>query len=284
MKTLLQQHILAVLLVTGCGIELQQPTEETINQPTETVEEPEEVINYSEPQPIYLKGSVSSAFNITVDGQNYTDSEDFYTQQLDVLTSEKEANGYADYKLTFDAQLGLNDLKDGMTLQAEGIGDTGYAGETIIINDGTFELRFPSEAEDEILNIRATKRIGVILTSTKGENIYWCYNFYAKKEIELKANGKPIILRHFETKLTKYKCEGRKTSSLSIPKNASNVVIADKPSQPAQIESWDDQWQDEVIDIDDKAPTQEELDAWDKEWNEVVLGAEKTELTKDNNK
>lgn len=270
MKTLL--HIIfAITALVGCGIHLDDPKSQETAQTTEQIEEKEETLVYSEPQPVYLKGSVSAGFNITVDGQTYEDSEDFYTKQIDALEAEKDANGYADYSLTFDARLGLTDLKDGMTVQAEGIGEEGYAGETIVVNDGTFEIRFPPEADGETLNIRANKRIGVILRNGN-ETIYWCYNFLANKETEIGLDKKPIILRHFKTRLTKYKCAGRQANPLSIPKNASNVVIADKPSQPAQIESWNDQWQEEVVDNNDQPITQAQIDAWNQEWNDKVVG------------
>jgi hypothetical protein len=251
MKKLLQ--ILTVMTVTGCGVDIVTPEDQQMfNQKSiEEEDQNKESLMVETNEPIYLQGSVSSGFSITVNGQSYLDSEDFYTQQLDALEAEK-AEKYPGYELMFDADLGLNDLKNGMTIYAEGIGDTGYAGETIVVNDGTFEIKFPSKAEGETINVRANKRIGITLEGRDGDLIYWCYNFSAILETTISAKNKPIILRHFDTRLTKYKCTGRRSNPLSIPMNESSVSVN-------QVD-------------DGKAPTQAQLDEWDREWEEEVVG------------
>lgn len=253
MKTLLITTM--IWITAGCGAQIEIPEEKTFNQEDvqkekSSNEDEQSLVSY---EPIYLRGSVSSGFTISVDGQNYDDSEDFYTQQLDVLEAEKIENGYEDYELTFDAALGLNDLKNGMTVYAESDGETGYSGETIVSNNGTFEIQFPAKADGERLNVRANKRIGIILKGPENELIYWCYNFSATTETTIGPDNKPVILRHFNTKLTKYKCSGRRNNPLSIPQNPSfadgnsgNVDDGKAPTQE-QIEEWDRQWEEEVV-------------------------------------
>lgn len=274
-------------LFLGCGVEIQNPEDQelgtddqttnyttnntTNNTTNENTENDTGYEPYREDQPLYIRGSVSSGFNITVDGIRYDDSESYYTDQIERLEQEKIIEGYEGYELTFDAEVGLTDLKNGMTVFAEALGNEGYASETIVVADGTFKMQFPEDAAGDY-RVRANKRIGVILRN-EFETIYWCWNFSANRQLSLYPDSKPVILRNFDTRLTKYQCQARKTNALSIPKNPSRVVISDQPAQQAQIDAWDDEWEEEIVgNNDSEIITQEQIDAWDKEWQEQVVG------------
>jgi len=210
MKTTL--NIIAVIFLVGCGI--QEEDADLLKQKDSSIKEEKETTQKEE-ETISLRGYVSAAFAITVDGELYSDSEDFYSQQVDSLHAEMIEDGYKGYDLYLDAQLGLKDLKRNMRVYAVSEGDEGYAAEEVIDYEGKFSIKFPSDAKGSDLLIRANKRIGVRLV--KGdETIRWCYNFSARKEVVL--GDKPIILRDFFTKLTKYKCKAESgNDTLRIP-------------------------------------------------------------------
>ena len=170
-----------------------------------------------------LKGYVSSAFDITVDGENYKDSEDFYSKEIDTLQTQADAAGYADWALTFDAKIGLDDLRDGMKVFVISSSVKGYAAQVGVDAGGRFNVTFPA-TENAKYQIRAVKRINVILknpdTTATNKKVVWCYNFSANaQDVEMgSATGEtPIILNTFTTELTKYECSNSQTTGISIP-------------------------------------------------------------------
>jgi len=198
----------------GCGLD-EKAGQNTTQDPNAKAS-PEASPKAIAPSPVSLRGYISSAFDVTVDGSTYTDSEDFYTKQLSKLDDAKAAAGYEDYTLKFDAEIGLNDLKNGMRVYIAGIGDTGYAAEASVLADGTFAVQFPAEAVGDTFNIRAAKRIGVSLTHPGKDTVAWCYNFSADKQLTVADKDKPAILRAFSSRITKYKCAPQ-ASAISIP-------------------------------------------------------------------
>jgi predicted small lipoprotein YifL len=90
-----------------------------------------------------IDGYISNAFDLTVDGERYTDSEDFYTKELDRLTESAVEAGYEDWNLDFDAQIGLVDLKYGMTVFVGSPSRKGFAGQTTVASDASFHVHVP---------------------------------------------------------------------------------------------------------------------------------------------
>lgn len=278
--------IFSALLFLGCGAELPNADQEELDRlraeeaaAKEVESEREEQIALEEEElasnePVFLRGYLSSSFSISVDGQNFEDSEDFYSAQIENLEAEKLVQGYDDYDLTVTGRLGLADLKYGMSVYVESAGESGYGKETVVVADGTFEIQFPPEASGDTFQIRANKRIGVTLTNDEGDVVKWCYNFYARKVTEVTHGSKPVILREFFTKLTKYDCQTakKKDGSLGIPKHVSEVVPKDKASTEAQNDQWDQEWEDDVATKKGKhkEPTQEQIDQWDQEWEDLI--------------
>lgn len=155
-----------------------------------------------------IDGYISNAFDLTVDGERYTDSEDFYTRELDRLTESAVEAGYEDWTLDFDAQIGLVDLKYGMTVFVGSPSRKGFAGQTTVASDASFHVHVPEAARKENYSIRAVKKINLTLNPPEGSDekpVRWCYNFSAEIG-EVRVDGEPVVLNTFKTKLTKYAC------------------------------------------------------------------------------
>lgn len=165
----------------------------------------------------YLSGYVVSAFDLRVNGKSYADSEDFYTQEMASLTQQVASAGYAGYKMTFDGQLGLDDLKYGMNVYVAAEGNTGYAGDTKVDSNGRFMLGIPDGSGDETFRIRANKRVSVILTSPDhAKTVTWCYNF---SSVDTEGSlADPVLISDFNTTLTKYQCADDE-AGMTIPQN-----------------------------------------------------------------
>lgn len=201
--------------ISGCGDMAQQPVGASAKDSPDSLSS-KEVINFS--------GYLLSAFDITVDGTHYYDSEDFYTRKLDELEAMKVEAGYPNYKVTFDASIGLDDLKVGMSVYIIPDKKRGYAAEARIGSDGSFSVNFPAEAAGDNVRVRANKRVNVILNGPNKEVVNWCWNFSAmEKSVAVEHGGKPVILDTFETKVTKYKCIAPEQTGISIPKKADEI-------------------------------------------------------------
>lgn len=188
----------------------------------------------------YVKGYISSAFDLTVDDAKYADSEDFYTQQLDRLQEEAVVAGYDGWALKFDAEIGLVDLKSGMQVFVVATTKTGYAGETKVLQNGTFSVHFPTDGNESRYKIRAVKRINVELTNpdTKAEvkKVKWCYNFSAnEQDVTIDEQQHPIILDTFYTRITKYACSVVSGGGIAIPTNPTAPVADAAPAASADV-------------------------------------------------
>ena len=157
---------------------------------------------------VSFRGFVVSAFTVSVDGINYKDMEDFYTNEIGRLPDKAKAAGYdASYTVSLDAQIGFKDLYNGMDVYIEASGNTGYLGHTNVQNDGGFAVTLPQDALMDAYNVRANKRINLLLQ--KGEQQQKiCFNFSAvDQSVQLTDQSKPILIDKFVTSMTKYACE-----------------------------------------------------------------------------
>jgi hypothetical protein len=232
--------ILMALLLTGCG------SWEMSFQDHSNVQQTEQYLYQG---PVQFEGYLLSAFNITVDGEHYADSEDFYTNQLVRLNDLKNEAGYEEYMLELEASIGLDDLKSNMRVFiAPSASGRGYAAETFVNHEGKFQAIFPAEAEGDTVKIRANKRINIRLVDPLGEypTITWCYNFFAQEmNMVVSRNEKPIVLDTFYTRVTSYQCQSVGSSGLTIPNNparsGSNQAI-----EQHEIEQQEQQEQQEI--------------------------------------
>jgi hypothetical protein len=177
-------------------------------------------------QDFVIRGSVNSAFALTVDGQDYDDIESYFTAESARLPSKVKDAGYEGYTVRFDAAIGFNDLTQGMTVYIAGKEKRGYQTKTLIAKNDTFAAKLPAEAAGDVYQIKANKRIGIILT--KGSEIKkFCYNFAAVDlEVPYEMVDDPIILSNFKSSLTTYECQQDAGSdSLKVPENS------DKPTE-----------------------------------------------------
>jgi len=174
---------------------------------------------------VALLGSVVSAFQLTVDGRVYQDSEDFYSQEILRLQDKVAEAGYSGWDARFEAVLGFNDLASGMTVYAAPTAKTGYSGQAAVASDGKFRIEFPSNARDESVNVRAVKRVNVVLLRG-GEVRKFCYNFSAvEKNVSLKESSLPVLLDSFQTQMTLYSCDSQPSrDGLALPSNNGQVL------------------------------------------------------------
>ena len=125
-----------------------------------------------------FRGYVLSAFAVTVDGREYFDMEDFYTQELAALPEKVAEAGYEGYEVQLDAQLGISDLWHKMAVYVAPEDETGYQGTALVCESGEFTVELPNEATGVFYKVRANKRINVILSKDDDLKTF-CYNFSA---------------------------------------------------------------------------------------------------------
>lgn len=166
----------------------------------------------------YVSGYIANAFDVVIDGDTYKDSEDYYTKKLEQLTDEAAKAGYDGWKLSFEAEIGLDDLKDGMTVFVSASGNRGFAGQEQMSFDGSFNFKIPDNAKDAVYSIRANKKVSITLYPPDYLNSLpkkWCFNFSAN------LNGitvdNPVILNTFESRVTKYACSLNINDGIKIP-------------------------------------------------------------------
>ena len=168
-----------------------------------------------------FQGYVLNAFGVTVDGQPYSDLEAYYTSELARLPALAKAAGYdSSYSIAFDANVGFADLWTEMTVYIAPSSNHGYQGGSQVDANGKFSVQLPANAVDANYQVRANKRIGVVITKgSETHNV--CYNFSAENlSVPFTAGAQPIILRSFSSSLTAYDCVSESNQGLSIPANA----------------------------------------------------------------
>lgn len=219
MKNSLQALVLTIplmginLLNGGCGA-LEKPDQASASQTSTTSTDD----SSQDSGPIDFSGYVLNAFEVSVDGEEYLDLEDFYTKELDRLPVKAAEAGFdASYTITLDAEIGFTDLWLNMDVYVSPVAKHGYQGSSRVNEEGKFAIDLPADAVDEAYRVRANKRIRVLATRG-GEIKRFCYNFSAmEKSVPFSDEGKPIILSEFTTSITAYDCVESKSSGLEIP-------------------------------------------------------------------
>lgn len=175
---------------------------------TETIDPTKNGQNGAASDSATFQGFINSAFELTVDGEKYNDMEDFYTKELARLPSKVNAAGYDNsWKVSFDAQIGLNDLWQEMKVYISPVVNRGFQGEGTVGAAGAFAITLPPAALDTEYRVRAVKRIAVVLQK-QNETVRVCYNFSAsEKSILFSEREKPIILDTFVSSITAYDCQ-----------------------------------------------------------------------------
>ena len=193
------------------------PPDDGIDDP-EPVAPAETVVTPPEPTSLSFKGYVGGIFGIRVNDVDYEDMEDFYTQELAELPAKVAEAGYEGYDIRFNANVGFKDLWKGMDIYIAPVEKRGYQGKALVGSDGSFTVTLPPDATDNSYQIRANKRISVILR--KETSVTLCYNFYAKEmSVSFADQEKPIVMTEFHSKVTAYSCGDGAISSggVTIP-------------------------------------------------------------------
>ena len=215
--------IVSMFLMLGCG-SYKDATKTTGSNETNSstsASVPTPTVNANglvEEGSYYKVSGYVSPIDIKVNATTYSDSEEFYTKELDNLTEQANA-AYPGYDVTFNASLGLSDFITGMSVFLVAESNQGVASQTTVDGDGgfTFMLNGPVDTNASY-TLQGTKRMAVVLTKDT-TTVTWCYNLSAKANIALKNN--PIILRNFTTSITKYECA-----------NPNNGIVIPAPSKP----------------------------------------------------
>jgi len=190
----------------------------------------------------YLQGYVVSAFEMEVDGVQYSDSEDFYTQQLVKIEAEAVEGGYDGYTIKFDAQIGLDDLKRNMKVYIVATQDQGFATDTKVNEKGRFRVSVPESGVQDSYKVRTNKRVTITLTSPDRKDIKkWCYNM-SGHETEAQV-GSDAIIRTFSTKITRYACSVTTGGGIQIPSN--------KPEVQKEIEAVETEEKEEEAEVEE---------------------------------
>lgn len=170
-----------------------------------------------------FEGYVLNAFEVTVDGEQYADLEDYYTQMVDSLPDMVAEAGYDNVDVAFDAPIGFSDLWSDMAVYIAPQGRVGHQINTNVNYNAGFRVILPAAAQDSALppvyRVRANKRISLVLTDRdSGDATRICYNFSAReKYVDLSQLSGPVVLDSFESSITKYDCDQSDRRGLQIP-------------------------------------------------------------------
>lgn len=218
MRTVLTS--LVTFLLLGCGVDPN--AQKTSTNDTASTQDGNNLVDES----LVIEGYVSP-INLVVNDKPYADSEDFYTQEVDRLKLDV-AKKYPNHDLFFDAAIGLQDFKYGLTAFLVADSEVGVASESAIDSRGKFTFNLPPDTDKQIpYTVRASKRIGLRLVPvdpTDTNVISWCYNLSGETQITL--DSKSFILKKFTTNVTSYKCAEKNSSTdINIPDNPYNYVV-----------------------------------------------------------
>lgn len=212
--------VAVLVCLTACSADC---TKITCNSPAAPVASPAPVATNL---PFDLKGSVTSAFQVTVDGVKYDDMEAYYTSVVSTLDQKVQQLGYAGYSAKFDAQLGYADLATGLTVYVTPSTDRGYQGKTTVKSDGTFDITLPPDASGDTYQIKATKRLSLTLTKASDTKRF-CFNFSGVNlSVPYSDKDKPIVLNAFQSTITAYECQVDPTLEGSLPIPAAPVATS----------------------------------------------------------
>jgi hypothetical protein len=200
MKSILASTLLA-LLASSCGSKdgisdaFGGTASDPALQPTAT------------PVPNYLRGGITSAFDLTVDGVAYRDSEDFFTQQVRKLPVQLAAagNDLTDRTVRFTGRMGLADLWKDMVIFVQPISGQGSSGYSAIQANGQFSFLAKGIEPDAQFQIRAVKRIGVEIVKDNAIEKLYCFILSAREQTAQLNTF--VNLNTFDTQLTEYACE-----------------------------------------------------------------------------
>ncbi|MBF0442392.1 MAG: hypothetical protein HQK54_10850 [Oligoflexales bacterium] len=140
MKSLAVIFLYFLTVNSGCGTSENPKTQQrspTVSSTSEKTGETRPEIKFVVLDRVQFRGYVVNAFSVTVEGTEYLDMEDFYTQATNHLPEKvKNAGHDSTYKASFKAQIGLRDLWNNMDVYISTDNSAGYRGYSTVKSDG----------------------------------------------------------------------------------------------------------------------------------------------------
>jgi hypothetical protein len=197
--------LLSTLLLSACGDLLKEKTA------AETADTSAALVSTAEK--LQFQGSVQYAFDLTVDGEKFSDIEAYYTKQILGLAKKVADAGYKADSVEFVGRMGFSDFIQDMTVFVSSSG--GLQGRGVVNAQGNFEVNIanPTLKTGGTFKIRATKRVQILLLNGGSVTKKLCYNFSA---VEKNVADTVVSLENFRTDFTLYDCE-QVSDGMAIP-------------------------------------------------------------------
>jgi len=201
------------MLMTGCGADCSK-TKEAVSDCKSS--DTKDVVAAA----FKLQGSVTSAFAVTVDGEQFPEMESYFSAEKARLPAKVAEGGYEGWNADFEAEIGYLDLTRGMIVFVQSANQRGYSARGTVGSDGNFSIEMPSQAAGDTYMLKSNKRIAVVLTKD-AETKRFCFNFAAvNTNVEYGEKDKPIVLDDFTSTITAYDCPQDSNDGLDLPPNS----------------------------------------------------------------
>lgn len=180
----------------------------------------EDLSNHPEDQaskPTVFTGYVQKAFALTVDGQKFDDSEQFYTNFIDRLVLPHYVVP-AGASLTVEGQYGMDEFGSNSWVFMTPSQKEGDLFQARTDAYSKFSVEVTKASLGSTYKARLIIRIGLLVTQASRDPDHFCYVLTgARDDIALSESSKPIIFDVFTTQLNTYKCDQVTDSQLVIP-------------------------------------------------------------------
>lgn len=164
-----------------------------------------------------FSGYVQKAFAITVDGEKFDDSEQFYTNFIPALILPHYAVP-VDAMLTVEGQYGMDEFGSNAWVFMTPTQNEGDLFQAQTDSYSKFTIQVTDAALNSTYKARLVIRIGLLVTQVGSDPDHFCYVLTgARDNIALTDKSKPIIFDVFTTQLNTYKCDQVTDSQLVIP-------------------------------------------------------------------
>lgn len=222
MKTLLNATIFTMAL-TACGD--YELTNKNQDAELEAALAPGSKIEFS--------GYVQRAFEITVEGVTFNDTEDFYTNFVDdlILSDDRYAEALADAEITIEGEYSVEKFGSSSRVFMSSQQGDGHIYESTTNNQAKFTIEVDVSATDEVFKARVINRIGLNVAYEDGTEERFCYILHANRSsISVTETSKPIIFDDFKTQLNSYNCE-EAASKIEIPTSGIDIETEEETEE-----------------------------------------------------
>lgn len=217
-STRLMAAMALVLHLTNCGKDQQCKDTKAAEGGTSASQCQSDVKSASSPTTanIAFSGYVQKAFSLTVNGNQFQDSEDFYTHFIDKLVKPQYPDLQPD-NVTVNGAYGLDEFGTNSGVYMASMASAGHLFQAVTDAQSKFIVQVQPSAQDETYQAKVVIRIGLDIKSATKSDTY-CYLLLGLKQgIAITDTAKPIIFDTFTTELDTYKCEQVQDSQIVIP-------------------------------------------------------------------